>query len=148
MQSNFGVVTKMGLWPMPRPEVCRAVWIHCETDEGGYQLLDAGRPLLMDRTITSRVTIMTLIAVVPTQTVQADWHPETTPVTDEIRAVMQSGSDWATGTPGSASDQAFCRALMACITRSVTSSMPPIPSTRVRMPRSAYLATTASVCSW
>lgn len=44
-------------------------------------------------------------------------------------------------------DQAACSALMASITRSVTSSMAPISSTWVRMPRSAYLATTASVCS-
>ena len=45
-------------------------------------------------------------------------------------------------------DQAACSgALVASITRSVTSSMAPIPSTWVRMPRSAYLATMASVCS-
>ena len=46
---------------------------------------------------------------------------------------------------GSRADQADWASLMACMTRSVTSSMPPMPSTRVRMPRSAYLATTASV---
>ena len=45
-------------------------------------------------------------------------------------------------------DQAAWADLIASMTRSVTSSMPPMPSTWVRMPRSAYLATTGSVCSW
>lgn len=38
--------------------------------------------------------------------------------------------------------------LMLPRTLSVTSSMPPMPSTIVRIPRAAYLATTASVCWW
>ncbi|MFD1213563.1 FAD-binding oxidoreductase [Arthrobacter sp. GCM10027362] len=89
MQSNFGIVTKMGLWLMPRPEAWRAVWIHCETDESCYQLIDAIRPLLMDRTITNRVTIMSLMAVVPTQSVKKDWHEGKEPVNDEVRAIMR-----------------------------------------------------------
>lgn len=89
MQSNFGVVTKMGLWLMPRPEAWRAVWIHAESDADCYQLIDALRPLLMNGTITNRVTIMSLMAVVPTQTVKADWQADTSPVTEEVRAVMR-----------------------------------------------------------
>lgn len=90
MQSNYGIVTKMGLWLMPRPEAWRAVWIHCETDTDCYDLIDAIRPLLMDRTISNRVTIMNLMAVVPTQSVKADWHEGTEPVSDEIRAIMRA----------------------------------------------------------
>jgi 4-cresol dehydrogenase (hydroxylating) len=89
MQSNFGIVTKMGLWLMPRPKAWRAVWIHAETDEDCFQLIDALRPLLIDKTITNRVTLMSLMAVVPTQTVKADWHAESTPVTEDLRAVMR-----------------------------------------------------------
>lgn len=89
MQSNFGIVTRMGLWLMPRPQAWRAVWIHAESDQDCYQLIDALRPLLMDGTITNRVTIMSLMAMVPTQTVKADWHAETTPVDDDIRAMMR-----------------------------------------------------------
>ena len=89
MQSNFGIVTKMGIWLMPRPEAWRAVWIHCETDQDCYRLIDALRPLLMDRTITNRVTIMSLMAVVPTQTVKKDWHDGDEPIGDDIRAVMR-----------------------------------------------------------
>lgn len=90
MQSNFGVVTKMGMWVMPRPQAWRAVWIHCDTDAACYQLIDALRPLLMDGTIRNRVTIMSLMAVVPTQTVKTDWQgPDTSQVTEEIRALMR-----------------------------------------------------------
>lgn len=90
MQSNFGVVTRMGLWLMPRPEAWRAVWIHCDTDAACYELIDALRPLLLDGTIRNRVTIMSLMAVVPTQTVKSDWQDrDTTPVSEETRSLMR-----------------------------------------------------------
>lgn len=89
MQSNFGIVTKMGLWLMPRPQKWRSVWIHCESDAAGYQLIDALRPLLMDRTIANRAIIMNLLAIVTALSKKSDWHPENTPITDEIRAMMR-----------------------------------------------------------
>lgn len=90
MQSNFGIVTKMGLWLMPRPEAWRAVWIHAESDADCYQLIDALRPLLMNGTITNRVTIMSLMAMVPTQTVKSDWQQDDAPVSEELRTVMRN----------------------------------------------------------
>ncbi|MEV7648509.1 hypothetical protein [Arthrobacter sp. NPDC089319] len=89
MQSNFGIVTKMGLWLMPRPEAWRAVWIHCETDESCYQLIDAIRSLLMDRTIANRAIIMNLTSIVTAQSRKSDWHDSTQPIDDEIRAAMR-----------------------------------------------------------
>lgn len=89
MQSNFGIVTKMGLWLMPRPAAWRAVWIHCETDQGCYQLIDAIRPLLMDRTIANRAIIMNLTSIVTAQSRKADWHDSADPIDDEIRAAMR-----------------------------------------------------------
>jgi 4-cresol dehydrogenase (hydroxylating) len=53
VQSNLGIVTKMGVWLMPRPEVyahCR-VTVPGRDDVGG--LVEALRPLLQDRTIQS-----------------------------------------------------------------------------------------------
>jgi 4-cresol dehydrogenase (hydroxylating) flavoprotein subunit len=89
MQSNFGIVTKMGLWLMPRPEAWRAVWVHAETDEDCYQLIDALRPLLMDKTITNRVTLMSMLAMVTSMSKKTDWQDGDEPVTEEIRAVMR-----------------------------------------------------------
>lgn len=51
LQSNFGIVTKMGVWLMPRPEL----YVHCRVQVPGRddvaRLADALRPLLQDRTI-------------------------------------------------------------------------------------------------
>jgi 4-cresol dehydrogenase (hydroxylating) flavoprotein subunit len=51
MQSNFGIVTKMGVWLMPQPEcyLSGRVRVREEADLG--PLIDALRPLLLDRTI-------------------------------------------------------------------------------------------------
>lgn len=89
MQSNFGIVTKMGLWLMPRPEAWRAVWVHAESDEDCYQLIDALRPLLMDRTISNRAIIMSLMAMVTSMSRKTDWPAPDQPVTEEIRAIMR-----------------------------------------------------------
>lgn len=51
MQSNMGVVTKMGMWVMPQPEAYLDGWIKVENDSDLEPLIDALRPLLIDRTI-------------------------------------------------------------------------------------------------
>lgn len=50
-QSNFGVVTKMGVWLMPQPEVYRASWIRVKNDADLRPLIDALRPLVLDATV-------------------------------------------------------------------------------------------------
>lgn len=89
MQSNFGIVTKMGLWLMPRPTAWRAVFVHCDSDESCYDMIDALRPLLMDGTIRNRVTVMSLMAMLPAMSVKADWQPDHAPVDDEVRSLMR-----------------------------------------------------------
>ncbi|NYV72935.1 FAD-binding oxidoreductase [Streptomyces sp. UH6] len=90
MQSNFGIVTKMGLWMQPRPKAWRSVWIHATTDEAGYALVDALRPLLMDGTITNRVLIMNLTAILTALSKKEDWHDSTAPIDDDVRAAMRA----------------------------------------------------------
>jgi 4-cresol dehydrogenase (hydroxylating) len=50
-QSNFGIVTKMGVWLMPEPECYRASWIRVRNDSDLGPLIEALRPLMLDRTI-------------------------------------------------------------------------------------------------
>ena len=50
-QSNFGVVTKMGLWLMPAPEAHRTIMAVWPEDSDIAKLVDAVRPLRMDGTI-------------------------------------------------------------------------------------------------
>jgi len=47
-QSGFGIVTKAGLWLMPRPEIFATGTITCQGEEDIIPLLDLLRPLLRD----------------------------------------------------------------------------------------------------
>ncbi|MBF0672548.1 MAG: FAD-binding oxidoreductase [Salinibacterium sp.] len=51
MQSNFGVVTKMGLWLAPRPEVITTGAIICEGDDDIVPLVEMLRPLVRNGTV-------------------------------------------------------------------------------------------------
>ncbi len=50
-QSNFGVVTKMGIWLLPAPPAHRTILAHWPNHEDIGRLVDAVRPLRMDGTI-------------------------------------------------------------------------------------------------
>ncbi|MFF3505530.1 FAD-dependent oxidoreductase [Streptomyces sp. NPDC003247] len=51
LQSNYGIVTRMGLWVMPRPDAYMNCMIRIERDEQLPALIDAIRPLMVDGTI-------------------------------------------------------------------------------------------------
>ena len=50
-QSNFGIVTKMGVWLMRRPEVFLSGWAKFDEDETIAPFTDAVRELMLDGTI-------------------------------------------------------------------------------------------------
>jgi len=52
-QSNYGVVTRMTVWLMPRPEYFQAYYFRCEEAHGLQGTIDALRPLRLDGTIRS-----------------------------------------------------------------------------------------------
>lgn len=53
LQSNFGIITKMGVWCMPEPDVYMNGMIRVENDEDLPGLIDAIRPLMIDGTISN-----------------------------------------------------------------------------------------------
>src|SRR5262249_3415204 len=57
MQSNFGIVTKMGIWLMPRPERYASCWVRVPEEADLEPLIDTLRPLLLDRTIPNHPLI-------------------------------------------------------------------------------------------
>ncbi|MEH2459126.1 FAD-binding oxidoreductase [Nostoc sp.] len=57
MQSNYGIVTKMGRWLSPQPEVIATGSLICDTDDGIVAMIDALRPLMLDGTIQGRPLI-------------------------------------------------------------------------------------------
>ena len=51
MQSNFGIVTKMGVWLMPYPEVYMPLWLRLRHDDDLAPAIDTLRELMLDDTI-------------------------------------------------------------------------------------------------
>lgn len=74
LQSNYGIVTKMGVWLMPAPEqaiVCTAQ----ARDEGDVAaVIDALRPLLLDGTIQSNAMVGNALAVASMITDRHLWY--------------------------------------------------------------------------
>lgn len=56
-QSNFGIVTKMGIWLMPEPYGMAGVSIDVKERDGLPKLVDTLRPLRLDDTINAPFTI-------------------------------------------------------------------------------------------
>src|ERR671918_1837571 len=51
MQSNFGIVTEMGVWLMPQPEVYIPLWLRLRNDDDLAPAVDTLRTLMLDDTI-------------------------------------------------------------------------------------------------
>jgi 4-cresol dehydrogenase (hydroxylating) flavoprotein subunit len=60
-QSNFGIVTKMGVALMPAPEVYKPGWLTLDSEEQFGPFLDALRPLMIDGTIANQPMIINAV---------------------------------------------------------------------------------------
>jgi 4-cresol dehydrogenase (hydroxylating) len=56
-QSNLGIVTRMTVWLMPRPDYFQAFFFRCDREEDLPGLIDALRPLRMNGTLRSAMHI-------------------------------------------------------------------------------------------
>jgi 4-cresol dehydrogenase (hydroxylating) len=57
MQSNFGIVTKMGVWLMPAPEEYRSCWVTFQGDAPVAGVIDVLRTLMLEGTIRNYPTL-------------------------------------------------------------------------------------------
>ncbi|EPA99352.1 FAD-binding oxidoreductase [Pseudomonas sp. G5(2012)] len=57
-QSNFGVVTKMGLWLMPKPPVIKPFMVRYQNESDVVKAIDAMRPLRINQLIPNVVLFM------------------------------------------------------------------------------------------
>lgn len=57
-QSNFGVVTKIGVWLMPRPETFEAGYFFCRREEDLEFVIDATRKLLLNRVVKGSINLL------------------------------------------------------------------------------------------
>jgi 4-cresol dehydrogenase (hydroxylating) len=84
MQSNYGIVTKMGYWLMPKPEVYMPLWLRSWDDNDIGPLTDALRELMLDGTINMRPQLSNTLCVASMMSSRSDWHDGEGPLPEEI----------------------------------------------------------------
>jgi 4-cresol dehydrogenase (hydroxylating) len=83
MQSNFGIVTKMGVWLMPAPECYMSCGVQVQREEDLEPLIDTLRPLMLDRTIQNYPVIANALTAAALFTRRQEWWDGDGPVPDE-----------------------------------------------------------------
>jgi 4-cresol dehydrogenase (hydroxylating) flavoprotein subunit len=84
MQSNFGIVTKMGVWLMPYPEVYMPLWLRVSRDEDLAAVVDTLRTLMLDDTIRMVPQILNTLLLGSIMTERAKWWDGDGPIPDEV----------------------------------------------------------------
>jgi 4-cresol dehydrogenase (hydroxylating) flavoprotein subunit len=74
MQSNYGIVTKMGVWLMPEPEVYMPLWLRVWNDDDVAPLVDTLRKLMLDGTIRMVPQIMSTILLGAVFSRREQWY--------------------------------------------------------------------------
>ena len=83
-QSNYGIVTKMGMWLMPAPPDYRPFLIQYPEDTDITKIVDALRPLRIAMVIPNAVVIAHTLWEAPCAKVnRADYHPGPGAISDE-----------------------------------------------------------------
>jgi 4-cresol dehydrogenase (hydroxylating) flavoprotein subunit len=82
MQSNFGIVTKMGVWLMPYPECYMPLWLRVWNDADLPALVETLRTLMLERTIENVPQIWNTIASASVLSSRAAWYEGEEPIPD------------------------------------------------------------------
>ena len=96
-QSNFGVVTKMGLWLMHKPPAHRTFIVMWPNDDDVVKAVDTIRPLRLDGTIGNFGTLLNAALALGAQVQKKELYTGSGAVPDEIlfEAAQQRGvSPW------------------------------------------------------
>jgi 4-cresol dehydrogenase (hydroxylating) len=83
MQSNFGIVTKMGVWLMPYPEVYMPLWLRVWRDDDLAEVVDILRTLMLDGTIRMVPQLMNTILLGSVLSSREQWWSGEGPMPDE-----------------------------------------------------------------
>jgi 4-cresol dehydrogenase (hydroxylating) len=88
MQSNYGIVTKMGVWLMPFPEVYMPLWLRVWNEEDLGPVIDTLRVLMLDGTIQMVPQVMNAMLLGAVFSKRTDWWQEETPIPDDVVGKM------------------------------------------------------------
>ena len=74
MQSNYGIVTKMGVWLMPQPQTYMPFWVRVWKEADLGPLVDTLRKLLLDRTIEGVPSLYNTICLGSVLSSRSQWY--------------------------------------------------------------------------
>ena len=93
MQSNFGIVTKMGVWLMPYPEVYMPFWVRVWNDDDLGPVIDTLRTLMLDDTIRMVPQVVNTVAYGAVFTQRDKWWTGEGPMPNEALDKLARGLD-------------------------------------------------------
>lgn len=93
MQSNFGIVTKLGIWLMPQPECYMPGWLTLRRDGDLELLLETLRPLVLGGIIANQPMIINAVCAASAFTGREQWFNGEGPIPEEVveRIAAQPG---------------------------------------------------------
>ena len=99
VQSNFGVVTKMGLWLHPTPEEVITVRVALDQPDDIGWYMDALAPLRQRGVVSGNVQLTTYMMTVIDSTQRADWYTGRDSLPDSVIARIRAerGLGWWNG---------------------------------------------------
>lgn len=100
MQSNLGIVTKMGIWLMPEPEVFAQCNIRLQREDALGPMIDALRPLRLNGTIQNPASVRSWIGMLLGQATKKEVHDGPGAIPRElVPQILQQRnlSWWSTG---------------------------------------------------
>lgn len=83
-QSNFGVVTKMGIWLMPEPAGYRPYLITFPREEDIEQVVEIVRPLKLNNVIQNAATIRSLVLDAALFSTKSQYYSGAGPIPDSV----------------------------------------------------------------
>jgi 4-cresol dehydrogenase (hydroxylating) flavoprotein subunit len=111
LQSNFGIVTRLGVWLMPRPPAVRTFLFMFPDDEDFGEIIDLIRPLKLNNVVPSLIKVTSDLYALGTEaTYPFNRTGGLTPLPDNVRRELQQeygvGAWCVTGAFYGASDDA------------------------------------------
>ena len=84
MQSNFGIVTKMGVWLLPTPECYMPCWLRVWKDSDLPQVVDTLRGLMLDKSIEGVPQILNTLCLASVFSNRQQWYDGEDPMPDDV----------------------------------------------------------------
>jgi len=96
VQSNFGIVTKMGLWLMPEPESMMGMDVELDSPDDLAPLIDTLGPLRREGLLQQSPTIGNWLRAAAILTTRAEWTDKPGALSDDVIAAIRKkfGMGW------------------------------------------------------